>query len=511
MPRGIPKAKAATRELVKMELDVLVPKGATTFPGTEIPIPKGITIRSLSGVQIEFMYKNVRRYETILGKPTVRHVQAAAEKRGRVLQAIGLNLFNYELEFPDSSSVAATRKTKEDADIKLLKKVETISSALDAWLIIAKPSVGFNAGKDYIKDSKRLNQFSSSVLFFNNASKNIWGNKNLGDIPANELTDIGITCLQSWLLSQPGAKKDTTLSVKRVNNIMTPLRGAMERLELNGTIHRNPFNNVRPLKTKKCTAPKSGKSFEDELDAALPIIDGVSYKESDIIVEPFSPDEVKSILGQLSGSFLNQILFWFWTGLRTGELIALRWSDVDWEGNRIYIRRSVSRGHMKLPKFDKLRWVNLPEPARRALEEQFKLTGHKPGFIFTNPYTKERWANESKIRTRFKKAAENAGVCYRRPYNCRHTYASVMLSSGENPLYVAEQMGHADWSMLIKVYGRWIKGVDVQAGQRVATIHSTQWQTLTELLENGRTVREEPEEDVDTTDELEMMEEEDEF
>ncbi|RMH36814.1 MAG: hypothetical protein D6694_13555, partial [Gammaproteobacteria bacterium] len=47
-------------------------------------------------------------------------------------------------------------------------------------------------------------------------------------------------------------------------------------------------------------------------------------------------------------------------------------------------------------------------------------------------------------------------VRYRPPYQTRHTYASMMLSAGANPLWVARQMGHKDWGMIRKRYGRWI-------------------------------------------------------
>lgn len=508
MPRGISKTKALQRELSKVGRDVPVPKGADKFPGTEIAIPMGIAIRSSSGVQIEFMYEGVRHYETIRGKPTVGHVNDAVEKRERVQQLIGLNTFDYEKEFPDSPKARAMRQTKDAATEP--KNIETVASALNAWLVVAKPSVGHNAAIDYTKDAKRLMRFPASALVPADVEANCGSDGFLGDIPANALDDVGITCLQSWLLRQPGQKAGSTLSEKRVTNLMIPLRGAMERLAENGTIQHNPFNNVRPIK-KKSIASKNGKSFADDLDAPLPIVDGTRFKESDIVVEPFSPDEVAAILGQLSGSFLNQMVFWFWTGLRTGEVIALRWSDIDWQGDSIYVRRSLSRGHLKLPKFDKKRWVKLCMPARKALEEQFKLTGQGEGWVFTNPFTKKMWANESKICSRFTKAAERAGVRYRRPYNCRHTYASVMLSSGENPLYVAEQMGHADWSMVIEVYGRWMKDVDLLAGQRVATMQAPLWQSLTELVASNQGTGEASADDMETVDEGALDEEAFEF
>lgn len=59
---------------------------------------------------------------------------------------------------------------------------------------------------------------------------------------------------------------------------------------------------------------------------------------------------------------------------------------------------------------------------------------------------------------------KKAGVRYRNPYQTRHTYASMMLSAGENSLWVAKQMGHKDTEMIIKNYGRWIPDTSTLAG-----------------------------------------------
>lgn len=56
---------------------------------------------------------------------------------------------------------------------------------------------------------------------------------------------------------------------------------------------------------------------------------------------------------------------------------------------------------------------------------------------------------------------------YRYPYQLRHTFASWALSSGENPLWVARQMGHKDVSMVLRVYGRYIPEMDPLAGTRM--------------------------------------------
>ncbi|MDF5919893.1 hypothetical protein P4133_10895 [Pseudomonas aeruginosa] len=63
-------------------------------------------------------------------------------------------------------------------------------------------------------------------------------------------------------------------------------------------------------------------------------------------------------------------------------------------------------------------------------------------------------------------ALKKAGVRYRRPYQTRHTYASMMLSAGEHPMWVAQQMGHSDWTAIARIYGRWMPSADYNAGEK---------------------------------------------
>ena len=63
-------------------------------------------------------------------------------------------------------------------------------------------------------------------------------------------------------------------------------------------------------------------------------------------------------------------------------------------------------------------------------------------------------------------ALRKAGVRYRKPYQTRHTYASMMLMAGENPMWVAKQMGHTDWSLTAKRYARWIQSDMPDAGNK---------------------------------------------
>jgi integrase len=67
-------------------------------------------------------------------------------------------------------------------------------------------------------------------------------------------------------------------------------------------------------------------------------------------------------------------------------------------------------------------------------------------------------------------AAPRAGIRYRRPYQTRHTYASMMLTAGESPVWLASQMGHCDLSMIGRIYARWIDGVLPDAGSKAVAM-----------------------------------------
>ena len=66
-----------------------------------------------------------------------------------------------------------------------------------------------------------------------------------------------------------------------------------------------------------------------------------------------------------------------------------------------------------------------------------------------------KYADELR-KYKWKPALERAGIQYRYPYQCRHTYASMMLSQGRNPMWVAKQLGHSDRGMIRRVYGGWL-------------------------------------------------------
>lgn len=135
----------------------------------------------------------------------------------------------------------------------------------------------------------------------------------------------------------------------------------------------------------------------------------------------------------------------------------------------VRVRRASVNKITKQPKTKSgERDVKLFPPALNALQDQKQFSFLADGRVFHNPRTNTPWETDAQIRkTMWQPALKRAGVLYRIPYQTRHTYASTLLSAGENPLWVAQQMGHKDWGMIRKRYGRYIQEIDSSAGSKI--------------------------------------------
>ncbi|MDE2389526.1 MAG: tyrosine-type recombinase/integrase [Betaproteobacteria bacterium] len=123
-----------------------------------------------------------------------------------------------------------------------------------------------------------------------------------------------------------------------------------------------------------------------------------------------------------------------------------------------FLSSAYVRGQLKDTKTKSgKRKVTLQPQARDALLNQQTFTKQKNETALHDPDTHQSWRNDQPIRKKvWIPALKRAGIKYRNPYQTRHTFASTLLSRGENPLWVAQQMGHKDWGQIRKVYGQWI-------------------------------------------------------
>jgi integrase len=146
------------------------------------------------------------------------------------------------------------------------------------------------------------------------------------------------------------------------------------------------------------------------------------------------------------------------TGLRQGELLALRWMDVDWLAGRVRVRQNLVRGEFGTPKSRRsVRSVPMADEVARALEgwsQTSSWTGDED-LVFANPLTGEPIA-AGKVTKRMQAALEAAGMSTRRYvfHDLRHTFGTRMASAGAPLVSIKAWMGHQSITTTL-IYADW--------------------------------------------------------
>ena len=253
-----------------------------------------------------------------------------------------------------------------------------------------------------------------------------------GSRPVHTINKADILAFRSDLSKLPGIKNKASLSASRINHVMTPLR--MILTEASDRFSFPPsFINIKPLRVSKTD------------------------------VQPFTLQEVQDIIRTVRPDFQNYYTVRFFTGMRTSEIDGLKWQYVDFERRTISIKETIVDDYEETPKTgESERDIHLSQMVFDALLEQHKVTGQGAYVFATSAGTPISHRNISK-RVWYP-ILRLLGLKKRIPYQTRHTFATLMLASGEAPEWIARQMGHTTTEMLFRVYSRFIPNLTRQDG-----------------------------------------------
>lgn len=163
--------------------------------------------------------------------------------------------------------------------------------------------------------------------------------------------------------------------------------------------------------------------------------------------KPFTLDEVKLLLKNADGDLKLYLFIAFFTGARIGEILALTWDNIDFLNNEISIHKTLAlNGILDTPKTkSSFRTIDLLPILANKLKEypQNNKTIIK--------------SRRTKLNQEFQALLAKLNLAPRRLYDTRHTFASIMLSKGEEPIWVGcKMLGHKDLNETYRSYAKYL-------------------------------------------------------
>ena len=227
------------------------------------------------------------------------------------------------------------------------------------------------------------------------------------------------------------------LDPSTVRNTLMPLRAIFRRSVARGEVAANPTSGLE-----------------------LPAVEGTR----DRIASPGEAAELLPALPERDRALWATAMY---AGLRRGELLALRWEDVDLATGVIHVERSwdVKEGAVDPKSRAGRRTVPIPAVLRDYLVEHKLRSGRHVGLVFGTSYAQP--FTPSNVRKRANAAWTQAGLGPIGLHECRHTFASLMIAAGVNAKSLSAYMGHSSVTITLDRYGHLMPGNESEAAQRL--------------------------------------------
>jgi integrase len=188
-------------------------------------------------------------------------------------------------------------------------------------------------------------------------------------------------------------------------------------------------------------------------------------------IQPFSLCEVELICDEIRTDFRDYVSARFFTGMRTGEINGLAWRNVDLGMGLIRVRAIYSAGeHEEGGKTaGAVRDIEMIPQVREIFERLALERSPDSCWVFHscrgNPIDAKNFANRI-----WYPLLKKIGLEKRRPYQTRHTAATLFLAAGENPEWIARTLGHTNTQMLFTVYSKYVPNLTRNDGTAIASL-----------------------------------------
>ena len=222
--------------------------------------------------------------------------------------------------------------------------------------------------------------------------------------------------------------------VNTVRKYMNMLKSIMTKAVANDLCYKNPFDGVEKIKSVKA-------------------------KRTAI----YTQDEMAKMLFSAEGWLKYFLFIAFGTGMRVGELLALKWDDVDFEKKCITVQRSITHGVIKGTKTNEERTIDMLDVVKKSFQALYEQK--RCEWVFPNKDLKPYSESKNILKYYFKPLLKRIGVEYKQLRVSRHGFVSLMLSKGMDPLWVQNTAGHASLTTTFKFYAFFDKTSDLRLEQ----------------------------------------------
>jgi integrase len=280
----------------------------------------------------------------------------------------------------------------------------------------------------------------------------------IGAVPLQALTAARLDRLYAHLLTD-GRARGGALSPRSTRYTHTVLRRALGDAVRKGLIERNPTDAADPPSASEAKAPTMRTWSAEEVSAFLRHV---------------ADDRLAAAWRVLAT-----------TGMRRGEVLGLRWRDLDLERGRATVVHTVIEGpgepRTSRPKGGRGRSVALDQATARALrahrkrqaEEKLMLAGayFDRDLVFCREDGAPLWPRS--FSRAFEHHAQAAGLPRIRLHDLRHTWATLALGRAVHPKVVQERLGHATVAITLDVYSHAVPAMQEDAAERVAALFAS--------------------------------------
>jgi len=378
---------------------------------------------------LDFFYRGVRCREQTALPDTAENRRRVQVLMNRISKEIKQGLFDYAATFPGSPRAArfATPASVSDAAFPTAARGNSLPAAPAIPDTPTFSDFSVTWRKEMAPQWRRQHRNSVDATFDAHLLAEF------GDRPVGSITKADVLAFRARLAELPG-RSGPKLTPTTINRVMGLLRQCLtEASERFST--PDAFKGVKRLRGRRPD------------------------------VKPFSLEEVEKIRTTIRPDYRHYVTCRFFTGMRTGEINGLKWKHVDFDNELIRVREVFSAGEAEedAKTESSIRDIPMLPMVKDALQQQWEARDPDNEYVFHtrsgNPIDAHNFAN--RIWYPLLRYLE---LEKRRPYQTRHTTATLMLASGENPEWIARLMGHTNTQMLFTVYSRFVPNLTRQDG-----------------------------------------------